>query len=209
MRVAIIGNGTFFNCQTELQSYDKIIAADGGANYCDKLGITPDLIIGDFDSITKETLHKYKDIEQAVDNNEHQTDIQKAINLARELAKDKADSVDLFFVISDNRIDHTLAAINCVVFDDLVHAIMAPNMILRCIDDRVVLTNQQNKTASIIPYTENVVVTLYGFKWQGENIKMQQSQSGISNIITQPTASIDVQTGKILLAIQKHETKLP
>ena len=32
-----------------------VVAADGGANYCVEYGITPNAVIGDFDSVSPET----------------------------------------------------------------------------------------------------------------------------------------------------------
>ena len=39
---------------------DFIIAADGGAQHCISLGVTPDVIIGDFDSLEPDTLTAFQ-----------------------------------------------------------------------------------------------------------------------------------------------------
>ncbi len=41
-------------------NYSTLICADGGSNQANKLGLTPDYIIGDLDSIKKETINFYK-----------------------------------------------------------------------------------------------------------------------------------------------------
>ena len=38
---------------------DIVVAADAGLKVLDELGINPDLILGDFDSLKKEVLEKY------------------------------------------------------------------------------------------------------------------------------------------------------
>lgn len=47
---AIVGAGDFFPDRFERDKYDFIIAADGGCEALSSIGITPDLVIGDFDS---------------------------------------------------------------------------------------------------------------------------------------------------------------
>jgi thiamine pyrophosphokinase len=58
-----------------LEEADTIIAADGGANVCMKIGVKPDFVIGDLDSITdlgfpeviKQTNQSLTDMEKALD----------------------------------------------------------------------------------------------------------------------------------------------
>ena len=63
--ISIIGNGEDWN-PTKIKDYcknsDFIIAADNGLSILDQLNVTPDLIIGDLDSVTKTVLAKYKNI---------------------------------------------------------------------------------------------------------------------------------------------------
>ncbi len=47
----IIGAGDFFEKEIPLSPNDIIIGADGGVKAIEKIGITPDYIIGDFDSL--------------------------------------------------------------------------------------------------------------------------------------------------------------
>ena len=63
--ISIIGNGEDWN-STKIKDYcknsDFIIAADKGLSILDQLNITPDLIIGDMDSVPEKVLGKYKNI---------------------------------------------------------------------------------------------------------------------------------------------------
>ena len=49
-KCVIIGAGEFFG-EVNLSTGDCLIAADGGLDHLKKLGLTPDVIIGDFDSV--------------------------------------------------------------------------------------------------------------------------------------------------------------
>ena len=53
MRAVIIGNGDIKDYQyikSKIHDNDFIICADGGYNHAEKMGIVPDVLIGDFDS---------------------------------------------------------------------------------------------------------------------------------------------------------------
>ena len=49
-RCVIFGAGVYDNALPNIQNGDFVIAADAGYEKCALLGITPDIIIGDFDS---------------------------------------------------------------------------------------------------------------------------------------------------------------
>ena len=48
----IIGAGPFFGLPVPPAPGDYIIAADGGYRHCQEAGLVPDLLLGDFDSLT-------------------------------------------------------------------------------------------------------------------------------------------------------------
>ena len=62
MRSIIFANGEF--CQTvneiNLADDDLVIAADGGSGHCQTLGITPDVLIGDLDSTSKDLIQDWQ-----------------------------------------------------------------------------------------------------------------------------------------------------
>ena len=51
MACFIIGAGSFYGLPVSVQRTDMVIAADGGLKHTRKLGIEPNEIIGDFDSL--------------------------------------------------------------------------------------------------------------------------------------------------------------
>lgn len=48
----IFGAGSFYGLRSRPTPIDCILAADGGYRYCVQEGLTPDLILGDFDSLS-------------------------------------------------------------------------------------------------------------------------------------------------------------
>lgn len=63
MRILIVANGMITkkdDVADLARKMDWIFAADGGAAYCAKMGISPDVVIGDLDSTPKSLLEKFK-----------------------------------------------------------------------------------------------------------------------------------------------------
>lgn len=49
-------------CEKYLQDAGCIICCDGGMHHAKALGITPDYIVGDFDSVRPEVLEEYRNM---------------------------------------------------------------------------------------------------------------------------------------------------
>ncbi|MDQ3020883.1 MAG: thiamine diphosphokinase [Bacteroidota bacterium] len=83
-----------------------IIAADGGANYLKKVNVTPDLIIGDLDSINKHTLQYFQKRKVKVSKIKEQdtNDFEKSLMYCK---KNKFEDI-IVFGAAGLRPDHTL-----------------------------------------------------------------------------------------------------
>lgn len=69
-----------------LTTCDYLIAADGGARHLKRLGLTPDVLLGDFDSIDEATARFYQemDVERiVVPRRKNETDAELAVTRAR------------------------------------------------------------------------------------------------------------------------------
>lgn len=107
---------------------DRIAAADGGAKHAMRNNIIPDVVIGDFDSLTDEDLTRLPADALHRITEQDSTDFDKALR-----------SIEAPLVIAlgftGARLDHTLAAMNtlvarsdrrCVLLDDHQLAFVAP-----------------------------------------------------------------------------------
>lgn len=90
----------------QITKEDFIICADGGAHHAKIMGITPDLVIGDFDSVSSEVLEFFKnntDVEVCYDSDQYTTDLMKALGRVIEGTR-----VDIYGAIG-KRADHDLS----------------------------------------------------------------------------------------------------
>ncbi|HYR51781.1 MAG TPA: thiamine diphosphokinase, partial [Candidatus Dormibacteraeota bacterium] len=91
--------------QRAIGSSTLFICADGGANAARALGVRPAAIIGDFDSVTPETLEHFADVPQIRDAGEDRTDTEKAIEYV--LSKGRFQEITLLGA-SSGRLDHEM-----------------------------------------------------------------------------------------------------
>ncbi len=117
----IVSGGEFFDLGditnfVESESYDYIIACDKGFEYALKLGLNPDLVVGDFDSCTldKEFLKKYKTSGRLIEL-PHEKDDTDTI-FALKIALEKQINEVTFVCALGKRFDHTFSNIQTLNF---------------------------------------------------------------------------------------------
>ncbi|MBR4992963.1 MAG: thiamine diphosphokinase [Lachnospiraceae bacterium] len=98
---------------------DYVIAVDGGLMYCESLQVEPDLVVGDFDSVTESFMGALEELEKNVP--------EKVVRLNPE--KDDTDTLaalkigiekgyDTFYMYGcgGGRLEHTIANIQCLIY---------------------------------------------------------------------------------------------
>lgn len=191
--------------------YDRILAADSGMNALYAAAVTPDIIIGDFDSADKKILaffQQNKEIDFGTLNPEKDdTDTEFAI---RESIRRGADSITIIGG-TGTRLDHVLGNISLlgIGFEEHIPIeLLDEHNRIRMIQKPLTLERetQYGKYVSLIPYGGDVHgVTLRGFKYPLSDYTMGGFNSlGISNEIVEKEAFIGL-TGGSLLVIESHD----
>lgn len=95
--------------------FDRMIAVDGGLELLKRLGLRPDIIVGDFDSVNQKVL-SYFLADKTIRVERHQpekdeTDTELALSVA---IAEKWDSIHIIGAIG-SRLDHTMANIHIMV----------------------------------------------------------------------------------------------
>ncbi len=101
-KIIIFANGEIKKAdQAQLfaQTAEYIICADGGAIHCDRMGIIPDMVIGDMDSIPEEIQEKLKKKQVAIETfpvHKDNTDLELAIDCARLRLRGQGGAIHIF-----------------------------------------------------------------------------------------------------------------
>ena len=191
--------------------YDRILAADSGMNALYAAAVTPDIIIGDFDSADEKILRFFQQ-NKAIDfctlnPEKDDTDTEFAI---RESIRRGADSITIIGG-TGTRLDHVLGNISLLgigLEEQVSMELLDEHNRIRMIQDALTLEKetQYGKYVSLIPYGGDVQgITLRGFKYPLSDYTMGGFNSlGISNEIVDEKAVIELTRGS-LLVIESHD----
>lgn len=205
MRAVVFANGTLNNLEAAralLRPDDTLIAADGGAMHCRKLGIVPALIVGDMDSLPKEE-QRYWD-QQGVqfirhDHRKDETDLELAMLYAQGLDRDET----LVLGALGGRWDQTFANLllpSYHLLDAQDVTFWHEGLWIYLIRDRRVIRGQAEQTVSLLPVGGDAhgVIT-DGLEWPLENETLLMGASrGVSNMLLGEEATIQVNDGILL-----------
>lgn len=115
----IVAAGDLTVSEMDISEGDLVIAVDGGLEYCRALGMEPDLVLGDFDSVGEELLAQVElwersDPERVVrlKPEKDDTDTLAAVRVALE----RGYNSFLLYGAMGGRLEHTIANIQCLLF---------------------------------------------------------------------------------------------
>jgi thiamine pyrophosphokinase len=215
MRVLILANGeppAAAWAQRIAAEHDLLLATDGAAHEAADLGLAPDIVCGDFDSIRMEVA------QTALPNalflptpDQEQADLEKALTVAKEQG---ATAVTIIGA-TGSRLDHTLAAFAIL----LRHHRELP-ITLRTADTTVlalsgtadapgecVLSTEPDDTISLLSFDGLAVITLTGVRWPLHNETLPFATRGVSNRAVADKVRVRVEGGAILVChLKRRET---
>ncbi len=178
---------------------DLILAADGGANAARKLGITPDIIIGDLDSLSPATRRWFSGALLIRVARQDTTDLEKALDHCVKL---RAGSVTVMGA-TGRRMDFTLANISVLwrytsrfawrVVDDTWEAV--PVGRTRSVRAR------RGTTVSLIPFGAVRGITLRGLYYPLTNAALRVGEVAVSNVVVASPFRVRTSRGRLLLLL--------
>jgi len=204
MRAVIFANGTIDNSDSVLSGKDLIIAADGGTHHCLSLGITPDVVIGDLDSLTADDINGLQIASVEIIRypaKKDQTDLELALKLAIDRGADEIVVIGAM----GGRWDMSIANILLPAEQNLSGAI------IRIIDGRheimllragkeITFRGEKGDILSLIPLSRDALgITLSGLEYPLKNDVLRLGSSrGISNVLIRNSATVFLKQGLLL-----------
>ena len=191
--------------KTCLHETDYIVCADGGYVWAQKAGLTPQLIIGDFDSADCPAQAPCEVIRLPVRKDDTDTMVCLKEGIRRGYRE------FLLLGMTGGRPDHTFAnfaALSYLSQRGLQGTILDTEWEYRVLTDtEQVLTDREGCAFAVFPFgCRSCEVTLSGFLYEGESIPLQADfPLGVSNTIVSPHALVRVhQTALVIIQISKQ-----
>lgn len=210
MKVLIVASGSIKNDRCLIERYkwaDLVIAADGGAMHLLRAGLTPHIVLGDFDSVSSEDFKRIRELDPEIVEypaKKDYTDMELAINIAVE----KGAREIVLFGATGTRLDHTMA--NVFLLYGLLQkgikgCIEDENNIIYLVDDSITIKKQENRKVSLLslPPCANGLSTK-GLLYPLKDFKLDFGVSlGVSNEFIEDTATITLKKGLLLVFVSK------
>jgi thiamine pyrophosphokinase len=205
-RIIIFANGELPDLEKArdlLLEDDFIIAADGGTRHALALGKTPNVVIGDLDSITKEERRKMEQSEVEIiqhPSDKNETDLELAIQHALTLNPEQI----IILAALGGRLDQTLG--NIALISDLRPSTFDLRLddgieeIFFC-RDKCEINGTTGDLVSLIPWQGEVTgIVTDSLKWPLQNETLYPNKTrGISNEMTRGTATVQIASGLLLV----------
>lgn len=170
-------------------------ALDGAANALVDTHYTPDLILGDLDSISPEALTYFRTKNVPILHlpDQNKTDLEKALEYAATLP---FSAIDVYNAWSDERIDHSL--INCTFLRQFYKTHRPLSLLTRTTriffakDTTLALAAPINTPFALFGFPQ-ATVTSRGLTYEMENIKLSFfTQNSVCNAFRLETITLDI-----------------
>jgi len=212
MKIAVLANGAWnleWGTQV-LKDVDYLICADGGANQAILSGHIPNLLIGDLDSITPESLKQCEDVGCVIERfpcEKDETDLELALIRAEEQARLVSERDIWLYGATGKRIDHFMGNIGLM----LAYArkgyrirLLDPDHEIWILQSRECIRGSIGQELSLIALSEKAVVTTEGLYYPlQQGVLWQDSPRGMSNVFLGEEAVIEVHSGWVLVVLPK------
>lgn len=192
----------------EKEKFDRVIAVDGGLKAAKELGLVPDVIVGDFDSVDPAVLAFFRKLEHIVweVHQPEKDDTDTELALKRAAAMGAGEIVILG--ATGGRLDHMIGNIQLLypcLQKGIRASIVDPQNRLYLIDGEKIFNKKTvwGNYISFLPFTECVSkITLKGFKYPLENKDISVGTSlCISNELAEEEGIITFSDG-VLIAVE-------
>ena len=206
----LIGAGDLTISEIPVQDGDLVIAVDGGYEYCKLLEITPDFILGDFDSISEKEAENVAEIAKKEEEKviilsveKDDTDMLAAIKLGL------AEGYQSFRIYGGmgGRIEHTIANIQCLLYlkehNAVGYLMDGTGMILVAKEEEISFQDSLEGYMSMFSMGDKATVTIENMKYLLQEQEITNSfPIGISNeFILGEKGKVTVHKGAVVMIV--------
>jgi thiamine pyrophosphokinase len=210
MRCAIVSNGDIIDHEIHreiIESCDYIVCADGGARHLRAMNVSPNVIVGDLDSMSDDELEYFSERNIEFYKFPARKDFTDS-DLAVRYALEKGCSEIVMLGCIGSRMDHTIANITLLLplLERGIKArVVDEHNEIFVINDSVLVEGEPGRFVSLIPLSATVEgITLSGFEYPLENATLEMGSSlGVSNQLKDQQGYITIKSGNLLVILAK------
>jgi thiamine pyrophosphokinase len=204
MRVLILANGeppSQALLARLAAEHNLFIAVDGAALKSVRLGVLPNIVSGDFDSLDLDAARAaLPDAEFLPTPDQNHTDLEKAFQIARE----RGASEITIAGAAGGRIDHTLGNFSRLLrwreeLPDFPVVIVEDGSEVRAMAGEMTLNAELGDVISLLSYDGKARVSLSGVRWPLEDHLLPVGVGGLLNEAVSPLVPIKAAGGMILV----------
>jgi len=206
MHIVVVANGELLyptRLMAIINRADRVIAADGGANWLMAQHRPPDVLLGDMDSVSPQVLEALQEKGCRLQRHSPDKDETDAELALREAAAMAAERITFLGALG-GRIDHTLANILLLAMPELYGidaSIYDGRSWLSIVSGDGTISGQVGDTVSLIPFggdAEGIVTTGLKYPLHNESLPLGPAR-GVSNVLLQPVGHISIRRGRLLV----------
>ena len=210
-RIVIIANGDLEHpgfYRELLREDDYIICADGGSRHAKTLGLTPDLIIGDLDSIDPALLPKERGQKPQIIRYPAAKDYSDSELAVEHAVKLQPEEILIIGALGGSRVDHSLfnlMLLKIPLASGIPARIIDHRQELILVTDNLVIEGLPSSYVSLFPVTAEVEgLTTEGLKYPMQNDSLYTGSSrGLSNELIGSRGRVSISRGILLVIVTK------
>lgn len=190
-------------------SYDLVVAVDGGYVHARALGLKPDFLIGDMDSLPHQSLIEAEEMGiplRRFPTIKNKTDT----HLAVDFVIDKGYTDIVILGALGRRMDHTLSNMSLLqyMYQKGCNGVLVDTYNeIRYLTDTLILYNRVGHLLSIVPITPLVGLTLNGVAYPLDEANVSFASSlCVSNVIQSPQARISLRSGEAYVMLTQDQS---
>lgn len=174
------------------------VAADSGFDLALELGLEPDLLVGDLDSIARtaelERFPRERIRQYSTDKDE--TDAEIGLRLLGEMGFGRV----IIGGGGGGRLDHLLALVNLFERGNPPQAWYTSKEHIQLVEGELVVIGCKGQTVSFFPLGAGARgMSSRGLKWPLDGLQWSRGDMGVSNLFSEDNAAIFVREGRLLM----------
>ena len=197
----VVGAGEWYNFPIKKREQDLLIAVDGGYDVVKKLNIVPDVVIGDFDSVSQ-----LPEEEKCIRLNpiKDETDMLYSVQYARE---EGYNNIYMLGAPGGRRISHTVSNLQTLQYFDELHCFLfdREEVLFLVKDASVTFDAKCSGYLSVFSLTDKSIgVEEKGLKYEISDAELTSSfPIGVSNEFLGQESLVSVKKGTLLLVMEQ------